>query len=183
MTRLVAFLRAINVGGHVVKMADLRAVFSVMGYAGAETFIASGNVVFEAPDENRASIEADVERELTRALGYAVAAMVRTDAEVSAVATYPAFSLAEEAAAGSYSVGFLRRPLSVAERTALASMESDIDRFRLHDAEVYWLCSTRQSDSKFSAAAFERSTGATVTFRGLKTVRRLAAKFPPHDQP
>jgi len=69
---------------------------------------------------------------------------------VSATATYPAFTLKEEAAAGSYSVGFLRRPLSPATRTALASMESDADRFCLYDLEVNWLCTTRQSDSKFS---------------------------------
>lgn len=60
-------------------------------------------------------------------------------------------------------------------------MESDVDRFCLHNSEIYWLCSTRQSESKFSAAAFERSTGATVTFRGLNTVRRLGAKYAPGD--
>ena len=44
--RVVAFLRAINVGGHVVPMARLAELFRGLGLAEVETFIASGNVIF-----------------------------------------------------------------------------------------------------------------------------------------
>ena len=43
MTRYIAFLRAINVGGHTVKMDQLRALFEELGLSNVETFIASGN--------------------------------------------------------------------------------------------------------------------------------------------
>jgi uncharacterized protein (DUF1697 family) len=46
--RLIAFLRAINVGGHVVKMEALRRIFESLDFADVETFIASGNVIFSA---------------------------------------------------------------------------------------------------------------------------------------
>jgi uncharacterized protein (DUF1697 family) len=46
MRRQVAFLRAINVGGHIVKMERLRMIFESLGLKEVETFIASGNVVF-----------------------------------------------------------------------------------------------------------------------------------------
>jgi len=46
MTRYIAFLRAINVGGHTVKMDTLRALFESLGFLNVETFIASGNVLF-----------------------------------------------------------------------------------------------------------------------------------------
>ena len=52
MTRLIAFLRAINVGGHTVKMDHLRQLFESLGFSGVETFIASGNVVFETNARN-----------------------------------------------------------------------------------------------------------------------------------
>lgn len=48
MTRYFAFLRAINVGGHVVKMDRLRQVFESLAFSNVETFIASGNVIFES---------------------------------------------------------------------------------------------------------------------------------------
>ena len=49
MPRFVAFLRAINVGGHVVTMDQLRAAFQELGFDDVETFIASGNVIFSSP--------------------------------------------------------------------------------------------------------------------------------------
>jgi len=48
MPRYVAFLRAINVGGHVVTMAQLKRAFEAVPLASVETFIASGNVIFES---------------------------------------------------------------------------------------------------------------------------------------
>ena len=48
MTRYFTFLRAINVGGHTVKMDVLRQLFESLGFSNVETFIASGNVIFEA---------------------------------------------------------------------------------------------------------------------------------------
>ncbi len=47
MPRYVAFLRAVNVGGRIVKMDELRRLFAGAGFADVETFIASGNVIFD----------------------------------------------------------------------------------------------------------------------------------------
>lgn len=53
LRRYIAFLRAINVGGHTVKMDVLRAHFTRLGLANVETFIASGNVIFDAAADPR----------------------------------------------------------------------------------------------------------------------------------
>jgi uncharacterized protein (DUF1697 family) len=47
MNKHIAFLRAINVGGHTVKMDTLRQLFESLGFTNVETFLASGNVIFE----------------------------------------------------------------------------------------------------------------------------------------
>ena len=52
MHKYIAFLRAINVGGRIVKMDALRKIFSDMGFTSVETFIASGNVIFEASESD-----------------------------------------------------------------------------------------------------------------------------------
>ena len=46
-TRYLAFLRGMNVGGHRVSMEDLRAIFVELKFGNVETFIASGNVIFD----------------------------------------------------------------------------------------------------------------------------------------
>ena len=55
--KYAAFLRAINVGGRVVKMDRLRTLFEAAGLRGVETFIASGNVVFESGRKNTGDLE------------------------------------------------------------------------------------------------------------------------------
>jgi uncharacterized protein (DUF1697 family) len=53
---MIAFLRAINVGGHTVTMETLRAQFLALGFADVETFIASGNVIYTAPGKPTAAL-------------------------------------------------------------------------------------------------------------------------------
>lgn len=69
MSRFIAFLRAINVGGHTVKMNDLRQLFEFLGFSGVETFIASGNVVFETASRNARALERKIEKKLGEVLG------------------------------------------------------------------------------------------------------------------
>ncbi|HLE57521.1 MAG TPA: DUF1697 domain-containing protein, partial [Rhodothermia bacterium] len=69
MPRFIAFLRAINVGGHTVTMADLRTHFESLGFDRVETFIASGNVIFDAPSSDTKSLAVRIENRLRENLG------------------------------------------------------------------------------------------------------------------
>jgi uncharacterized protein (DUF1697 family) len=57
MPKYAAFLRATNLGGHTVKMDDLRRLFEAMGFSNVETFIASGNVIFESASTDSGELE------------------------------------------------------------------------------------------------------------------------------
>ena len=82
MRRYVALLRAINVGGHVVKMEKLRALFDELAFKDVETVIASGNVLFSSGAPNAAALEEKIERHLKAALGYEVTTFIRTPREM-----------------------------------------------------------------------------------------------------
>ena len=64
MPRYVAFLRAINVGGHIVKMDHLRELFTQLGLTDVETFIASGNVLFTTSSKSGPALEKKIEQAL-----------------------------------------------------------------------------------------------------------------------
>lgn len=179
MQRYIAFLRAINVGGHTVKMDALRAHFTAMGFAAVETFIASGNVIFATEATDTAALEARIAAELEQALGYDVATFVRSDAEVTAIAGYAPFPPHRIETAGALNVALLAAPLTPAEEERLMALRTPIDDFHANGREVYWLCQTKQSESTFSNAVFERALGKRATFRGMSTIRKLAAKYPP----
>jgi uncharacterized protein (DUF1697 family) len=76
--RYLAFLRGINVGGHNVKMEQLRAHFAELGLAEARTHIQSGNVSFEAAERDRESLARAIEGHLQARLGYPVPTFLRT---------------------------------------------------------------------------------------------------------
>ncbi len=177
--RWVAFLRAINVGGHVVKMERLRGLFEELGFSAVETFIASGNVIFAARAQEPSVLVRKIEKRLREALGYEVKTFLRTPAEVAAIARYRPFAEAELRSAAALNVAFLGEPLTVAGVSALMALETELDAFHVHGREVYWLCRVKQSGSKFSNALFERAIRVRATFRGMNTVARLAAKFAP----
>src|SRR6476646_4548123 len=70
MTRYVAFLRGVNVGGITLKMAELRKVFAQLGFDDARTILASGNVVFSSDRTARAKLKKQIQAALTPAFGY-----------------------------------------------------------------------------------------------------------------
>jgi uncharacterized protein (DUF1697 family) len=175
MPRSVAFLRAINVGGHNVAMSVLKREFERLGCKNVETFIASGNVIFTAASQSIGSLERSIEEVLHGALGYDVATFVRTDAEVAAVARYRPFPESDVARAAALNIGFVSEPLSPAGRRALQALATGIDSFHVHGREIYWLCRKKQSGSTFSNAVLERTLGIRSTLRNVKTIVRLAA--------
>lgn len=177
--RYIAFLRAINVGGHTVKMAALRGLFEALGFTAVETFIASGNVIFHAPAQPTALLEAQIAGHLEQALGYAVATFVRSSTELAALAAYAPFAPAERAAPGaSLYVAFLATPPGAAAAVKLLAGRNPVDDFVIHDREIYWLCRARFSDSLFSGPRLEKTLGQLATVRNSTTVQKLVAKYP-----
>ena len=176
MPKLVAFLRAINVGGHNVKMVDLCAIFATLGLTDVESFIASGNVIFSAPKTGVKALEQKIEKELATALGYDVPTFLRTESEIATVAAYRPFTSAQFAASTAFNVAFLAEPLDVAAKKTVLAMKTGIDDFHVNGREVYWLCTVRQSASKFSNTPFERALKRRATWRGMQSVQKLVAK-------
>jgi uncharacterized protein (DUF1697 family) len=177
MPRYAAFLRAINVGGRVVTMGQLRKPFEDAGLEEVETFIASGNVIFHSRAKDAAKLEGAIERRLEAALGYGVATFVRSMSELRAAAERAPFPASAEAAAHALHVAFLRAAPPAAAVAALMKCRSDVDDFHVHGREAYWLAGVPMSQTSFSGAKLERALGMPATLRNVTTVRRMAAKF------
>ncbi|HJR07701.1 MAG TPA: DUF1697 domain-containing protein [Pyrinomonadaceae bacterium] len=178
MPKYVAFLRGINVGGHIVKMDNLRRMFEALGFANVETFIASGNVIFDSPSRSAKTLEQKIERHLREALGYEVATFIRSTNEVAAVVAYEPFPDAEpDGKDNALYIAFLAdEPDDEAKRRVLA-LATPFNDFHIAGRELYWLCRKKISDSEVSWAALAKALGAQSTMRNSTTVRKLAAKY------
>jgi uncharacterized protein (DUF1697 family) len=173
--RYVAFLRAINVGGHVVKMDRLRTEFEALKLRDVETFIASGNVLFSASSDDAEALERRIERRLEQALGFAVTTFLRTPDELTAIVGDEPFADREVGAI--LWVGFLKSGVAPADRDKLLALRSDANDFLTRGREAYWLRRVTP-DMKVLAtgAKLEKSLGGPATFRNITTVRKLALK-------
>jgi len=175
--RYAAFLRAINVGGHVVKMDRLKTLFETAGFGGIETFIASGNVVFESSKKNGASLERTLEAHLEKALGYPVATFVRSMPELAAIVDLQPFGRESLKPPDSIFVGFLRIAASKDMKRQVASLSNDVDTLVADGREIYWRARKGFSGSTISYSVVEKLLRTEATFRNVNTPRRMAAKY------
>jgi uncharacterized protein (DUF1697 family) len=159
-------------------MGKLRQLFESMGLTSVETFIASGNVIFESTARSPAGLEKTIGDRLRKSLGYEVGTFIRSRAELAEIAGYKAFpGEAHKAEGSSLYVGFLSNPLDRKGERKLLSFRTDVDDFRVHGREIYWLCRVRSSESEFSLARLEKELGIQATFRNSNTVRKIAVKY------
>jgi len=173
MPRYIALFRAINVGGHTVKMELLRTLFGEMGFDDVSTFIASGNVVFTCGEEDAAALEERIEQHLHNSLGYEVVTFIRTPDELRTMMEELPFSASEIADAGALNVAFLKALMSPEQEAGLQKLTTEIDTFRTFGREVFWHCLKKQSESTFSNAVLERTLSLRATFRGINSLRKL----------
>jgi uncharacterized protein (DUF1697 family) len=170
--RYVAFLRAINVGGHTVKMDRLRAEFEALRFRNVTTFIASGNVLFSAPSLDRDELEKRVERRLEKTLGYAVATFIRTPDELAALVRDEPFQ--DRAAGATLWTGFLKSAVSPDVRDKLRALCTEVEEVDAQGREVYWLRHRLDMTALRTGARIDKALGTSVTFRNVTTVRKLA---------
>ena len=177
MSRFIAFLRAINVGGHTVKMDHLRGLFESSGFLSIETFIASGNVIFDTKSRDVKVFEMRIEKMLKNALGFEVAAFIRTGMELADIAKYEPFPQPAIDKASALNIAFLKDRLDEQSKQKLMGLRTDIDDFHVHEREIYWLCLKKQSESTFSNALLEKTLGRKSTMRGVNTIKKMAEKY------
>ena len=178
MQRFIAFLRAINVGGRVVKMERLRLLFESLGLKRVETFIASGNVIFESRG-SAGLLEKKIEPLLQKELGYEVRTFIRSADELAEIAVYNPFGGAGELPHEALFIGFLAESPSQEAVATLVNASSETDQFHIKRRELYWLRRGESNESRFSGGKLEKMLGMATTLRNANTVRRIAANYPP----
>lgn len=167
---MVALLRAVNVGGATVAMADLRELLAGLGYGDVRTHLNSGNAVLDAEDPPGRVAEA-VEQEIARRLGLAVPVTVRTGAELARIveddrmgdlATDPARRV----------VMFLPRAHDPAALARLQAADLGDEAVTAAGRELYAWCPGGLGRSPLMAALGKAFPDGTA--RNWRTVSRLA---------
>jgi uncharacterized protein (DUF1697 family) len=189
MTTFVALLRAVNVGGqNRLPMAELRRALEESGLDAVETYLQSGNVVFDAAGDDAAEQAAAISAVIARGFGHDVGVLVLTAAELTQVAAANPFLASgagdspvdekalhatfmerpvEEAAFGGLSL-----PAQPGEQAALAAGNA-AHGAGLVGRVVYLQLPHGYGRTKLNNAYFERALKTSATTRNWRTVVAL----------
>ncbi|WP_420881520.1 DUF1697 domain-containing protein [Rhodococcus sp. (in: high G+C Gram-positive bacteria)] len=173
MTRYVALLRGINVGGINIKMADLRQVFVDLGFEGAKTVLASGNVLFSSDSTDPAGLKATIEAALRKTFGYEAWVFVLETAALSRIVESYPFD-PEREGWHPYVMFTADTPVLDGLLEAKDSLDPEIERIEAGDGVLYWEVERGMT----LKSSFGRNTGkpklkAVTTTRNLRTLVKL----------
>ena len=174
VTSHIALLRAVNVGGRKVLMAELRQLAADLGLDAPRTLIQSGNLVFGSALGD-AELETLLERETLARLGVATDFVVRgPEAWRDLIAVNPHQEMAKNDPSH-LMVMVLKSPPG---ETALAALKAWIPGREVVEAvgrQLYITYPDGAGDSKLTNTAIERRLGVRGTSRNWNTVTKLAA--------
>jgi uncharacterized protein (DUF1697 family) len=173
MTTYIALLRGINVGGHnLIKMSELRRMFEEMGLSYVQTYIQSGNVLFQAQQAEE-PLRQRIEHEIKVVFGVSVPIVLRTVVECKRIVRNCPFSAADLAAGESLYVSLLAELPSQEGINRLPTCNGESDEYRIRGREIYVLCRQSYHKSKLSNQYFEQKLRVSATSRNWQTINKL----------
>jgi uncharacterized protein (DUF1697 family) len=175
MTNYIAFMRAINVAGHaIVKMTDLRDAFAAAGCKNVRTYIQSGNVIFESPEEDSAAIFQRIRDELRGLLGAEPGILFRTVREIEGIIRAAPFKSLESDPAIKLYVAFLSGKPTSKPRFPLLSDKEALEAVAMKNREVF-IVSRRKKNGfyGFPNNFIEKELGVSATSRNWSTVTKI----------
>jgi uncharacterized protein (DUF1697 family) len=174
MPTYIALLRGINVGKHKrIAMADLRALVEDLGGTDVQTYVNSGNVVFDHDETDATSLEHAIAGAIRDRIGHEVPVVIRTAEELAAVVAGNPFP---DAASDhkTLHVTFLARTPDAGAVTKLEGAEKGPDDYRIVGNNIYLFYPNKLTGAVFMPHGLDAAVGMVTTSRNWQTVTKLA---------
>jgi uncharacterized protein (DUF1697 family) len=169
-SRRIVLLRAVNVGGATLPMADLRAMAADLGATDVQTYIASGNLVCAPPAGGAAAFDRALEAAIEERFGFFREAISRSVAQVQAALDAHPFEVLEPKF--SYISFLLAKPVAAAVARARA-YETGEDRWEVIGQEMHIRYAAGAGRPQMKDAQIGKALGVPGTARNLRTVAAL----------
>lgn len=175
MPAYIAMLRGINVSGHkTIKMENLRALCSGLGFHNVETYVQSGNIVFQTPLENPAVVSKRIAEKILQSFGFDVQVIVRTSKEMRDVIANNPFLKEKNIDSSKLHITFLSETSQKDSLKKLETFSTSPDRFYPASQEIYLYCPVGYGRNKLSNVAIEKALSVRATTRNWKTINTLS---------
>jgi len=169
----IALFRGINVGGNnVVPMADLRTALVDAGFKDVQSYIQSGNVVFQAEGERNALRE-KIAKTVEAKFGFEPKLMLFSCGDIEAALAENPFP-SSEVDPKSLHLMFMDDAPSDPDLKGIENLKSESESFQLLGAVFYLHAPDGVGRSKLFARA-ERLLGTPATGRNWRSVTKILA--------
>jgi len=175
MSKQVAFLRGINVGGHKpVKMDELRKAFEALGFKDVKTILASGNVLFDAPKASPLSLLRDIEAKLEVALGHQISVLLRSLGKIQDLADACPFEHIKVTPRTRLYVTFLSEKPKSELKIPHESPDKSFIILRASSSEVCSILTLSPKAQTTDLMGFlEKAFGRNITTRNWNTITKI----------
>lgn len=174
MDTCITMLRGVNMTGHnVIKMTRLAGLFRQMGYADAETYIQSGNIVFTCHNKNVEDVSSEIRHGILSEFNLNISVITRTSAEMKKIVSANPFLEEPGFDPSKMAVLFLESMPSDEQIMKVAGIDYPPDRFQINCSEIYIYCPNGFGKTKLYTNFFESKMKVTGTARNWRTVNRL----------
>ena len=176
MTTHIALLRAINVAGHkLVSMADVRALFTDLGFQGVQSLLQTGNIVFRSKGRTGANLESFLEKEVAKRAGLETDFFVRTAEQWKAIIAHNPLPDEAKRDPAHLLVLLLKSAPTEQEVEALRAAITGPEMVRAVGRQAYLFYPAGIGRSRVTSILIEKKLGTRGTGRNWNTVLKLAA--------
>jgi uncharacterized protein (DUF1697 family) len=175
MAAVISMLRGINLGKRRVKMEALRELYESLDLEEPQTYIQSGNVVFQTKERDLVRLAGRVESAIERKFGFHSDVIMRTAAELREVIARNPFAAREDVEPGKLLVTFLASDPGQAARDKVLGIQAEPEELRIDGREVYIYFPNGMARPKLSMPAVERALKVAGTGRNWNSVLKLLA--------
>lgn len=173
MPKYIALLRGINVSGQkIIKMDLLRGIFETGGCSSVQTYIQSGNVVFEHVATDVAVLRRHIEAHLQASLGYAVPTLLRDHKALERIFAGNPFPVDLPDFGKKVYVAFFEHAPSASALENIAPYVNAHEQLIVRGSEGYLHYADGLGKAKLTHAIIERRLGMS-TMRNWNTVTTL----------
>ncbi|MDX8388366.1 MAG: DUF1697 domain-containing protein [Ghiorsea sp.] len=170
--KFISLLRGINVAGHKrIKMADLKALYESLSFNDVQTYIQSGNVIFDA--EQDIDHQGMIEQAIQDKYGFEVPVLVKTFEQMEQVFDACPFDSGSGVNGATVLVIFLSKQPRNEDLHQLLAYKVDGESFHANHLEIYLFCPNGYGKTKLSNALLEKKLHVQATTRNWGTVRKL----------
>ena len=174
MSKFIALLRGINVSGQKqIKMSDLKSLFEDLNFTNVQTYIQSGNVIFESKTDDLKSLVGKIEKKIKKEFGFDVKIILTTCAELEHIINKNPFLKKQKANPDRVYVTFLSEEPSTISIKKLKEINYNSEEYFIVSKTIYVFLPNGYGKAKLNNNLFENKLKVFGTTRNWKTVNKL----------